>query len=130
MRIQVHTGVDIECHEALAERVRATVGQALERLAQYVTRIEVRLGERGCLLEARLQGRPPMAVRAQAATVDQAVQDAAGKLVRTIDAALGRSARCGQRSLAQRSSSMSLGHCTTSTFFAIAQFSLRRYSGR
>jgi hypothetical protein len=107
MRIQVSTDVDIEGHEALAEQVRATVVQALERLAQYVTRVEVHLGDRGgaarerrtgqpdkrCMLEARLQGHPPMAVTAQAATLDQAVQGAADKLVRMIDSALGRSAR-------------------------------------
>lgn len=29
----------------------------------------------------------------------------------------------------QRSSSVSLGHCTTDTFLAIAQVSVRRYSG-
>jgi hypothetical protein len=42
------------------------------------------------MMEARLEGRPPVAVTHQAATVDQAVDGATEKLTNVIDRALGR----------------------------------------
>lgn len=107
MQIQVNTDINIEGHEALAERVRAIVDTTLQRLGQQITRVEVHLSDqdgatRGsgsaqpdkrCLMEARLEGRQPVAVSEYAGTVDQAVQGAADKLARLIDSALGRSAR-------------------------------------
>jgi hypothetical protein len=44
------------------------------------------------MLEARLEGRHPIAVTEHAATLDQAVQGAAGKLARMIESAAGRAA--------------------------------------
>ena len=43
-----------------------------------------------CVLEARLQGRQPVAVTEHAASQDQALHGAADKLVRLLDHALGR----------------------------------------
>lgn len=107
MQIQVNTDINIEGHEELAERVRAIVEETLQRLGQHITRVEVHLSDQDgaaregrseqpdkrCLMEARLEGRQPVAVSEQAGTVHQAVQGAADKLVRLIDSALGRSAR-------------------------------------
>lgn len=42
------------------------------------------------MLEARLEGRQPVAVTDHAATLEQAVQGAANKLVRLLDSTLGR----------------------------------------
>ena len=43
-----------------------------------------------CRMEARLEGRKPVAVTHQAATLDEAVEGAAGKLIRLIESTLGR----------------------------------------
>jgi hypothetical protein len=43
------------------------------------------------VMEARLEGRQPVAVTHQAATLDQAVEGAAHKLARLIESTLGRS---------------------------------------
>ena len=43
-----------------------------------------------CMLEARLQGRQPVAVTEYAATLEQAVQGAAQKLAHLLDSTLGR----------------------------------------
>jgi hypothetical protein len=42
------------------------------------------------VMEARLEGRQPVAVTHQAATLDQAVEGAAHKLARLIESTLGR----------------------------------------
>jgi ribosome-associated translation inhibitor RaiA len=112
MKVQVNTDAHIDGHEALAAEVRATVEQALERFSEALTRVEVHLGDESggtsggpgggssggksgqedkrCMLEARLQGRQPVAVTHHAATLEQAVHGAAQKLARLLDSTLGR----------------------------------------
>ena len=100
MKIQLNTDVHIDGDEALAAQVSATVEQALERFNEHVTRVEVHLGDENggkngqkdqrCMLEARLEGRPPVAVTDHAASLEQAVQGATQKLARLLDSTLGR----------------------------------------
>ncbi len=100
MKIQLNTDVNIEATEGLSHHVDTTVAQALERFANQVTRVEVHLsdenaGKNGpndqrCMLEARLEGRQPVAVTEHAATVHQALQGATQKLARLLDSTLGR----------------------------------------
>ena len=99
MQIQVNTDHNIEGHEGLAAHVSSLVEGALGRSSEHITRIEVHLSDESagksgpdgkrCALEARLHGRPPIAVSHQAATVHQAVSGAAEKLTRSIDSTLG-----------------------------------------
>ena len=100
MKIQLNTDVHIEGTEALAAKVSATIKQALAHFSEHVTRVEVHLSDENggksgpqdqrCMLEARLEGRQPVAVTEQAATLDQAVNGAAQKLARLLDKTLGR----------------------------------------
>jgi len=100
MKIQVNTDVNIDGTEALAAQVRATVEHALKHFAEHITRVEVHLSDENggksgphdqrCMLEARLEGRQPVAVTEQAATQEQAVHGAAQKLSRLLDNTLGR----------------------------------------
>jgi len=100
MQIQVNTDHHINGHEALATSVRAMVESALSRFSDRITRVEVHLGDENgdkhgqndkrCMMEARLQGRRPVAVTYQAATVEEAVDGAAGELTRLIENTLGR----------------------------------------
>jgi ribosome-associated translation inhibitor RaiA len=104
MKIQLNTDVHIDGTEALAAQVSATVAQALARYSEHVTRVEVHLsdenggktGQHGgqhdqrCMLEARLEGRQPVAVTHHAATLDQAVHGAAQKLAHLLDSTFGR----------------------------------------
>lgn len=103
MKIQINTDRNIQGHEALAARVEATVQHALTRFADQITRVEVHLSDENgprhsrndkrCMLEARLQGHQPLAVTHDAATLDEAVDEASGKLSRLIDHTLGRLGR-------------------------------------
>lgn len=73
---------------------------ALRRFQDQVTRVEVHLSDQNsakrgqrdkrCAMEARLEGRQPIAVSDDAATLAQAVRGAADKLARLIDSQLGR----------------------------------------
>src|ERR1700685_3206472 len=100
MQVQVNTDHIIEGHEVLAQRIRGVVERALSRMSDHITRVEVHLtDERGpksgktdirCMMEARLEGRQPIAVTDEAATVDLAVNGAADKLDRLIEHTLGK----------------------------------------
>ncbi len=100
MQIQVNTDHTIQGHEVLADRIRGVVENALSRVSDHITRVEVHLtDERGpksakndkrCMMEARLEGRQPIAVTGEAATVDLAVDGAADKLARLIEHTLGK----------------------------------------
>jgi len=101
MQIQINTDRNIEGHEALAAQVGDVVESALSRISGHITRVEVHLSNEnsdkkagydamGCMMEARLEGRRPIAVTHQAATLDEAVAGAADKLTRLIESTLGR----------------------------------------
>jgi ribosomal subunit interface protein len=101
MQIQINTGHNIDGNEALAAYVRNETEHALDRFCDHITRVEVHLSDENsdkkvgndtmrCVMEARLEGRQPIAVTHQAATLDQAVNDAAHKLTRLIESTIGR----------------------------------------
>jgi ribosome-associated translation inhibitor RaiA len=101
MQIQVNTGHNIEGHKALAAQVSGVVESALRRFSDRITRVEVHLSDENsdkkvghdamrCMMEARLEGRQPIAVTYQAASLDEAVDGAADKLTRMIESTLGR----------------------------------------
>ncbi|MHB8931117.1 MAG: HPF/RaiA family ribosome-associated protein [Melioribacteraceae bacterium] len=100
MQIQINTDNHIKVHKAFAAQINDVVESALNRLNDTITRVEIHLsdenGEKSgqddkrCVMEARLEGRQPIAVTHNAATVDQAVNGAAEKLVRLIEGILGR----------------------------------------
>lgn len=100
MLIQVNTDNHITGREALTTRVEATVESALTRFTERITRVEVHLSDENgrksgpndkrCLMEVRLEGRQPVAVTHQAATLDEAVSGAADKMTSALDSTLGR----------------------------------------
>lgn len=100
MQVQINTDHNIGGHEAFTARVRGVVESALSRVREHITRVEVHLSDENgdksgkndmrCVMEARLDGRQPVAVRDQAETLDQAVDGAADKLARLIESTLGR----------------------------------------
>lgn len=100
MHIQINTDHIIDGQEALAEPIRASLAHALRHVAAKITRLEVHLSDENgaktgqrdqrCMLEARLQGRQPVACTAHAATLTQAVQAASDKLLSLLDTELGR----------------------------------------
>lgn len=103
MQIQINTDHNIEGREALTAHVHGVVEDALQRFGEHITRAEVHLSDENadkssqhdkrCMIEVRIQGRPPVAVTHHAGSLHQAVDGAADKVARLIDSALGRAAR-------------------------------------
>ena len=100
MQIQINTDRHIEGQERLTTWASDVVEQALSRVSDRITRVVVHLsdenGDRSgqqdkqCMMEARLEGRQPIAVTHQAATMDEAVNGAAEKLSGAIESIIGR----------------------------------------
>jgi len=100
MHIQINTGHNIEGHEALAAHVSGVVESAVGRFSDYLTRVEVHLtdevghksgqDDKRCVMEARFQGRQPIAVTHHAGSVHQAVDGAADKLTRLVESTIER----------------------------------------
>ena len=100
MQIQINTDNTIEGSEALSAHIRSVVGSTLEYFTSHITRVEVHVADENgsktagedkrCVMEVRLEDRPPDAVTHQAATVNEAVNGAADKLANLIDHTLGR----------------------------------------
>ena len=100
MQIQINTDHNIQGYESAAATVRGTVENALARFSTHITRVEVHLADenankRGsddkrCMMEARVEGQPPVAVTHHAATIGQAIDGAAEKLVHRLERTLGR----------------------------------------
>jgi ribosome-associated translation inhibitor RaiA len=100
MHIQINTDHNLRGGESVEESVRGTVEGALQRFSGQISRVEVHLadenaGKHGgndkrCMMEARLEGHAPVAVTEHAATVGQAIDGAAQRLVHALDHTFGR----------------------------------------
>ena len=100
MLFQVRTDNHIKNSEELTGRVQAEVeGSLAHHHSERVRRVEVYLqdvnGHKGgldkrCAIEAHLAGHQPIAVHDQAASIEEAVSGAIGKLARTLEHTLGR----------------------------------------
>ena len=100
MQIQINTDNNVDGHEALARHAEEVARKALQRFEDHLTRVEIHLhdvnGEKiggedkHCLIEARLAGRRPIAVRERAGSVHQALDGATRKLARRLGSTIGR----------------------------------------
>jgi hypothetical protein len=100
MQVLFSTDHTIDGHERLASYATEVVNHILGRFDQHVTRIEVHLtdidgakdiGEdKRCVMEARIEGRPPVAVTHLADEVGPALDGAARKLRRALDTVFGK----------------------------------------
>ena len=100
MQVQVHTDDHIHGGESLAQWIQDESGTRLARFRENITRLEVFLtdvdaGKSGaedkrCRIEARVAGRQPVSVTAEADKMATAFISAVDKLTRALDADLGR----------------------------------------
>jgi ribosome-associated translation inhibitor RaiA len=100
MQVQVNTNHSIEGREALERWAQTEVTQALDRFKHEITRVEVHLsdeasnknsiGDKRCLMEARLANHQPVVVSHHADGLDEAFRGAEDKLKRLLDSTLGR----------------------------------------
>lgn len=100
MTIQINTDNNLSVHEAFGNQLDDLLSEELSRFSEHITRLEVHLSDdngskdgindKRCLLEARLQGRQPIAVKQVANNYEQAVNGAIDKLKSSLDTILGR----------------------------------------
>jgi ribosome-associated translation inhibitor RaiA len=101
MHIQVSTDNHTAGSDELTHQVETAVEGALGRFGDRITRVEVHLTDENggrksgdhdkrCVMEARLAGLQPITVSDNGASLEQALNGAAGKLEKTLKRTLGR----------------------------------------
>jgi ribosomal subunit interface protein len=100
MQVQVRHDEYIQGGESLAQWIQSETVERLSRFREHLTRVEVHLSDvdagksgtadKRCVVEARLAGRQPIAVNAEADKLADAFTAAVDKLARAIDTDLGR----------------------------------------
>jgi hypothetical protein len=102
MQVLLNTDHPVADFDTLSTHVSAVVDEALMHHRDHITRVEVHLGDENgsktgpgdkrCMMEARLDGRPPIAVTQHADSVEAAVHSTVRSLAKAIEHALGRAA--------------------------------------
>ncbi|MEO6540840.1 MAG: HPF/RaiA family ribosome-associated protein [Ferruginibacter sp.] len=100
MTIQFNSDNNLTVHEEFREKLKSTLSEELNRFSEHITRLEVYLSDENgskfgpndkkCLLEARVEGRPPIAVSAGAGNYELAVDNAVDKLKSSLNTVFGR----------------------------------------
>ena len=101
MTIQFNTDKNIAGNDRTATYLSSMISDSLDRFSEHITRIEVHLsdengsGKEGgddkrCMLEARMEGKKPLAVTNNADTIEKAVSGAIDKLLITLEKNLER----------------------------------------
>lgn len=100
MTIQFNTDKNVNGTEEFVAPFITQIENELSRFNSHITRIEVHLSDENgkkdgpedirCLMEARLEGRQPVAVTYQAGNVELALSGAIEKLKASLETTLGR----------------------------------------
>jgi len=100
MTIQFNTDNNITGSEELQAPLNAAIEKSLGRFSSQITRLEVHLNDENshkegqndkrCMLEARMEGRQPIAVTNNADTNEHAVKGALDKLIASLETIIGR----------------------------------------
>ena len=100
MIIQFNTDKHVKWDQRHDEHFTKVISEELERFGSHITRIEVHLSDENgpkegvsdirCLMEARLEGRQPTAVKAMGDSEDQAIAAALRKLSAALKTTIGR----------------------------------------
>ncbi len=100
MKIQFNTDKTVNGEERISEHFTAFIAEELKNFSSNITRIEVHLTDENgkkegvndirCVLEARLEGKKPIAVTSQDDNVELAISGAVNKLKASLETILGR----------------------------------------
>lgn len=100
MIVQFNTDKTIDGDKKHQNYFTSQIDEELDKYKSQITRIEVHLSDENgkkegmndikCVLEARLEGRSPIAVTQQADTVELAVSGAIDKLKNSLETIVGR----------------------------------------
>jgi ribosome-associated translation inhibitor RaiA len=100
MTIQINTDKNLSVHEAFEAKLDTLLTEELSRFSEHITRLEVHLSDENgnkqapndkrCMIEARLEGRQPIAVSDKANDYELAVSGAIEKLKASLDTIVGK----------------------------------------
>ena len=100
MTIQINTDKNVKGSEEFINSSKLHIKAQLERYSELISRVEVHfsdedgskdgLNTKRCLIEARLEGRQPIAVKNQADNHDMALSGALDKLNASLNTIVGR----------------------------------------
>lgn len=100
MTIQLNTDNNLSISETFRSKLNDLLKDELERFGDYITRLEVHLSDengskntqndKNCVLEARLAGKPPIAVTDYGNSMEHAVNGAIKKLKTSLESIIGR----------------------------------------
>ena len=100
MTIQINTDKTLNGEKRSDDFFTSQIAEALQRFESHLTRIEVHLKDENgkkdgfndisCLIEARLEGRQPIAITNQADTMELAIKGAIDKIKTAIETILGK----------------------------------------
>lgn len=100
MTIQFNTDKTISGEERNEAYFSAQIKNALERFSAHISRIEVHLKDENgkkdgfndisCILEARIEGKQPIAVSSQADSMEQAINSALDKMTSALNKIVGK----------------------------------------
>ena len=100
MQILIETDRNITPTVQLEERTERTLRSAIGRFEQRLSRVQIHLSDENsnkggsddkrCMIEARPEGRDPLAVQHKAATIELAIDGASTKLENALDSLFGR----------------------------------------
>ena len=100
MIIQINTDKNVSVHEAFEDQLDSLLSEELSRFSENITRLEVHFSDENgnkqgqndkrCLLEARIEGRQPIAVTDNADDYETAVRGAIEKLKASMDTIFGK----------------------------------------
>ncbi|TXD48634.1 HPF/RaiA family ribosome-associated protein [Polaribacter sp. IC073] len=100
MKIQFNTDKTISGNEKGESYFTNLIAEGLKNNESHITRVEVYLSDENgkkeglhnmrCLLEARIEGRQPLAVSCKADTLELAISGAIDKLTSSLETILGR----------------------------------------
>lgn len=102
MKIQINTDKSINGNESHQIHFSSLIAEGLKRQESHITRIEAHISDENgnktgvndirCLLEARLEGKQPIAVSSQADNYEKAVSGAIDKMKIALETIIGKRA--------------------------------------
>ncbi|MGG9961200.1 HPF/RaiA family ribosome-associated protein [Ferruginibacter sp. SUN106] len=100
MTIQINTDKNLTVHESFNAKLHSLLSRELNRYSENITRLEVHLSDENgnkegqndkrCMIEARIEGRQPIAVKDLGNTHDLAISGAIEKLKSVLNSLLGK----------------------------------------
>lgn len=100
MTIQLNADNHLHIHAEFADKLNGMLDSELSRFSDHISRLEVHMADENgskegpddkrCMIEARLEGRQPIAVTAHGDSYELAASAAIDKLTASLDTVIGK----------------------------------------